>query len=183
MLDCPKCGASLRVERRGELHDKFLACQHCDFAVDVPDEVMIETEENGRRVRMHRRDVQGATGGAPIDDDRLRSLMDAFTPDTIQALFDAETPGHHGGKTVTKTTVESQVFAGDEAHQKLQSMGLNVDDLLASHVGKQAPAASTSQTPPTAPQQRIWPLVLVAVGLFAVTVGIMLLAVAIYIAA
>lgn len=127
---CPRCGANLRVERRGDLHDKILVCGHCEFEQDVPDEVTIETEEDGRRVRIHRRDLPAGDGNAPALAPATRALFDDFQQKGVAGFDDGPRPRHLGGKRVTTTTTEQQVWTGDAATQKLAEMGIDLADLV-----------------------------------------------------
>lgn len=162
---CARCGANLRVETRGDLHDKVLACSHCGYEYDIPDEVTIETEEDGKRVRIHRRDLSGVESRAILDDADMQDKILEATGASLGALLQGASSAQITGKRFSTTTTSRQTLTGDAALQELAKMGVDPFQL-----DQSSPAPS----PKSARRSRIVFLFLfLLLGLGAVSVAVL----------
>ena len=146
---CPRCGAGLRIETRGPLLDKVQACKHCDFEHDILDEVTMEEEEAGKRVKIHRKDLGSQdVKEHMLGDAALQAKVRAATGmDMADLLSNASSLG---GKTISQTTTTSQSFSGDEARQKMAEMGFDFDQVLSDS------KVRASQDPGSTETERKW---------------------------
>jgi hypothetical protein len=128
--ECPRCGAVLRIETRGELLDKIQVCLHCGFERDILDEVTIEQEEAGKRVRIHRKDLgnQDVTHAMLGDADMQAKVREATGMDMADLLKNAHSI-QSSGKNISRSTTTTQTYSGDEARQKMAEMGFNLDSM------------------------------------------------------
>ena len=146
---CPRCGASLRVETRGELHDKVLSCTHCAFERDVMDEVTIHTKEAGKEVTIHRKDLGPSThDGPPRDPVALEAKARAMMGDQMGDMVrDAMAGGTETSKIVTHVSTTTHNLGGKDAQAQLAEMGIDLSQLTAgahSHVTTVDPQPSRS---------------------------------------
>ena len=128
---CPRCGAGLQLETRGELLDKVQACSHCDFVRDVLDEVTIQQEEDGRKVTIHRKDLGGQDVAASVlGDTDLQDRVREMTGMDMNELLGNARSIQGSGKTVSRTSQTTRTLSGAEARQKLAEMGIDFDEAL-----------------------------------------------------
>jgi len=145
--ECPRCGAGLRLETRGELLDKIQACSHCDFERDVLDEVTIQKEEAGKKVTIHRKDLgsQDITSDF-MGDSELQAKVREATGMGMAELLSGAKAVHGSGKTTTTTTTttttSAQNFSGADAHQKMAELGIDFGQVV-----RDAQAQAPAQAP------------------------------------
>jgi len=142
---CPRCGAGLQLETRGELLDKVQACSHCDFVRDVLDEVTIQQEEDGKKVTIHRKDLGSQDVAANVlGDADLQSRVREMTGMDMSDLLSNARSVQGSGKQISQTTTTTQTFSGAEAQQKMAEMGIDLDDRLQASRAR-APGVSESR--------------------------------------
>ncbi len=136
---CPGCGANLKIETRGDLHDKLQVCPHCGFERDVLDEVTIHKQEAGKEVTIHRRDLGGEAPSErePRDpeaiDAQVRELMGDEVADLVkEALSGPQAGGKvvtHTSTTVSTSTTDGEVVSGAAAAELLAQHGISIRGL------------------------------------------------------
>jgi len=129
--ECPRCGALLTHETKGDLLDKILLCGHCGFERDVLDEVTIQQEEAGKKVTVHRKDLGSHDVSSEIlgDSDMQAKIREMTGIDMAELMRSAESV-QSSGKTITQTTTTTTNFSGAAAEQKIAELGLDLGQLV-----------------------------------------------------